>query len=95
MPGTIEHLASFIHLLSHEHIPAQHLKLANIDNYDLQDRMLYKFHFLPKEYVDILALNLSYKIKHPVLKEKLMLICKNKVSEDLQAQIQYNIEHIK
>lgn len=61
MPGTIEHLASFIHLLPHEHIPAQHLKLANIDNYDLQDRMLYKFHFLPKEYVDILALNLSYK----------------------------------
>lgn len=94
-PDTIEHLASFIHLLPHENIPAQHLKLANIENYELHDRMLYKFHFLPDEYKDILALNLSYKIKHPALKEKLLLISHQGVSEDVRSQIQYNIEHIK
>ncbi len=71
LPDTIEHLASFVHLLPHDIIPAQHLKLANIDNFALQDRLLYKFPMLPQEYQGILLLNLAQKIKHPLLQEKL------------------------
>lgn len=94
LPSTIEHLASFIHLLPNDNIPAQHLKLANEDNDALYDRMIWKFHFLPREYYDILALNLSYKIKNPVLQQKLLnmtLLC---TSADVYEQIKYNIENL-
>ncbi len=93
LPETIEHLASFVHLLPHEIIPAQHLKLANIDNYALQDRLLWKFSFLPKEYQDILALNLSLKITNPELQEKL-LNASHGLDGNTIAQIKFNIENI-
>ena len=93
MPETIEHLASFIHLLPNESIPAQHLKLANHNNYALYDRMIWKFHLIPSEYRDILALNLSCKIKYPDLKEKLLNACGSGfVSPDVLQQIKYNLD---
>lgn len=94
LPTTIEHLASFVHLLPNDNIPAQHLKLANKDNYALYDRMIWKFHFLPKEYSDILALNLSYKIKDPVLQQKFLNKVELCTSKEIFSQIKYNIEHL-
>lgn len=93
LPETIEHLASFVHLLPHEVIPAQHMKLANIDNFALQDRLLWKFMALPKEYQDILALNLSLKIKNPILQEKL-LDTAELLNPKIRAQIRFCVDNI-
>lgn len=71
MPETIEHLASFVHLLPHEQIPVHYKKLAEIDNFALHDRMLWKFSFIPKEYQDELRQVLIQNIKHPELIKKM------------------------
>ncbi len=71
MPETIEHLASFVHLLPHEEIPTHYIKLAQINNYALHDRMLWKFTFLPAEYQPALRHVLAHNIKHPDLIKKM------------------------
>lgn len=71
MPETIEHLASFVHLLPHDQIPIHYKKLAKIDNYALHDRMLWKFAFIPSEYQKELGLVLRENIKHPELIKKM------------------------
>jgi len=50
MPQTIEHLASFVHLLPHDAIPSEYKKLVSIDNYNLHDRLVWKFNMLPEDY---------------------------------------------
>jgi len=91
LPETIEHLASFVHLLPHEVIPAQHMKLANIDNYALQDRLLWKFNFIPDEYKDILAINMSLKVKNPELQEK-MLSSFGTLKQETLEQVKFNLD---
>ena len=71
-PETIEHLASFIHLLPQEKIKEQYDKLASIDNYALQDRLIWKMTLLPKKFIPYAALKLSEKVKNPYLQERLL-----------------------
>lgn len=71
-PETIEHLASFIHLLPQDKIKEQYDKLASIDNYALQDRLIWKMTLLPKKFIPYAALKLSEKVKNPYLQERLL-----------------------
>lgn len=69
MPETIEHLASFVHLLPHGRIKEQYGKLSDIDNYALQDRLIWKFNMLPNEFKEFALSKLTEKITD----EKLIL----------------------
>jgi hypothetical protein len=42
LPESIEHLASFVHLLPEENFRAYYKRLATTQNFDLQDRLVYK-----------------------------------------------------
>ncbi len=91
-PETIEHLASFVHLLPRTIIPKQHALLANIDNYALHERLLYKFAHIPSEYQDKLALDLSKKIKHHDLQDRLAAY---KEGSEINEKIRKNIERMR
>ena len=91
-PETIEHLASFVHLLPRTIIPKQHALLANIDNYALHERLLYKFAHIPSEYQDKLAIDLSKKIKHHDLQDRLATY---REGTEVNEKIRRNIERLR
>ena len=72
MPETIEHLASFIHLLPKDKIKEQYDKLVSIDNYALHDRLIWKMTLLPREFVPYAALKLADNVKDSYLQERLL-----------------------
>ncbi len=72
MPETIEHLASFVHLLPRNKIKQQYIKLSNIDNYALQDRLIWKLNWLYGEYRPYAIVKLATKVKDPYLQERLL-----------------------
>ena len=72
MPETIEHLASFVHLLPQDKIFEQYVKLTDIDNYALQDRLIWKLSFLPNELRHYALIRLADKVKAPKLQERLL-----------------------
>ena len=77
LPETIEHLASFVHLLPRNKIKQQYIKLSNIQNPALQERLLWKISFLEKEIKDYAIIKLAYKIKEPELRERLINVAKS------------------
>ncbi len=70
-PETIEHLASFLHLLPEGKINEQYKKLSSIKNYALQERLLYKFSLLPNSHREFAMKQLKKNITNPELLEKL------------------------
>lgn len=70
-PETIEHLASFLHLLPAGKINEQYKKLSSIKNYALQERLLYKFSLLPTAHREFAMTQLKKNITNPELIEKL------------------------
>lgn len=72
IPETIEHLASFVHLLPQDKILQQYTKLAHIKNEALQERLLWKMGFLSKEMQKYAIFKLSLKIDDPKLQERLL-----------------------
>jgi hypothetical protein len=49
LPESIEHLASFVHLLPRDDFRAYYKRLATTENYDLQDRLVYKLSNVDRE----------------------------------------------
>lgn len=84
-PETIEHLASFVHLLPTNKIKQQYIKISNIQNYALQERLLYKLNYLKGDMGTYAIMKLAHKIKDKELQERLLRITKN-ISEE-----KYNI----
>ena len=72
---SIEHLASFLHLLPHEHFRSYYKRLAEIDNYALHDRLIYKLSFVNKEDLSFAIKNIASNLKESdiVLKKRLTL----------------------
>jgi len=69
-PDTIEHLASFLHLLPKENFRPYYRRLARIQNDDLHDRMIYKFSNVNREDYFFVLKQLARNVKNERLKEK-------------------------
>ncbi len=76
MPSTVEHLASFVHLLPANKIRQQYRKICNIENESLQERLLWKIGYLPTDIQEYAIRRLSEKINNPLLEEKLLSYAK-------------------
>ena len=88
MPETVEHLASFVHLLPRNKIKQQYIKLTNIDNYALQDRLIWKLNMLPPELVPYAIWRLAGKVKAPDLQERLLEAAQNISTPEFYDEIQ-------
>lgn len=71
MPESIEHLASFVHLLPKDKFREYYLKLAKRNNTDLHDRMIYKLPNVENENRAFAYTTLYNNIKDGNLKKKL------------------------
>ena len=76
-PETVEHLASFVHLLPRNKVKQQYIKLTNIINPALQERLLWKLSFLEKDIKDYAIIKLAHKIENEELRERLINIAKS------------------
>ena len=85
LPETVEHLASFVHLLPRNKVKQQYRKISNIQNPALQERLLWKINFLDKEIRDYAILKLAYKIEDKELQERLLRITKSVSCEHYDA----------
>lgn len=72
MPETVEHLASFVHLLPKNKMKQQYIKISNIENPALQERLLWKMNYLDREMQEYAIVKLSNKIKDKDLAESLI-----------------------
>lgn len=72
LPESIEHLASFLHLLPKDKFRSYYRRLAGIDNYDLHDRMLYKFSSVEPANRYWAALALAKNVTDPRLEKRLL-----------------------
>ncbi len=77
LPTTVDHLASFVHLLPKNKIKQQYTKLTNIQNSALQERLLWKIGFLEKDIREYAILKLAYKIEDEVLLKRLIKLVEN------------------
>ncbi len=91
LPETIEHLASFIHLLPDEKIKEQYIKLTHIKNPALQERLIWKLTFLPKELQDFALIKLADSITDPVLQKRLLRISSSANSEETKQYVKDKI----
>ncbi len=86
-PDSIEHLASFLHLLPHKQFRPYYERLAKIDNYALHDRLIYKLDFVQNE--DLLfaikSIFGNLKASESALKEKLMIHAFRLSPEELES----------
>jgi len=71
VPEAVEHLGSFVHMLPLDKRKQQYIKLTNIDNYDLQDRLIWKLHLLDEEMQEYAISKLSKKVKDIKLQKSL------------------------
>lgn len=69
-PDTIEHLASFLHLLPKENFKPYYRRLARIQNDDLHDRMIYKFSNVDRENHFFVLKQLSRNVRNEKLKQQ-------------------------
>ena len=76
-PETVEHLASFVHLLPRNKVKQQYIKLTNFINPALQERLLWKLSFLEKDIKDYAIIKLAHKIENEELRERLINIAKS------------------
>lgn len=70
-PDTIEHLASFLHLLPKEKFKTYYRHLARIPNDDLHDRMIYKFSNVERKNHFFVLKQLAKNVTNEELKEKI------------------------
>ncbi len=91
-PETIEHLASFVHLLPANKVKQQYRKLTNIRNEALQERLLWKFNFLTQEMKEYAALRLAETITDPDLQENLLDKFRFKETDPLYQEILSRVE---
>lgn len=69
LPETIEHLASFVHLLPRADIPMHYEKLVKMDNEALHERLLYTLMRVPASFKDDAVKLLKQYVKEPNLRE--------------------------
>jgi len=81
MPETVEHLASFVHLLPANKVKQQYRKLSNIQNYALQERLIYKLNFLTEDIKNYAMKKLAYKIKDEELQNRLIRAAQKNTEE--------------
>ena len=87
VPETVEHLASFVHLLPTNKVKQQYRKLTNIRNEALQERLLWKFSFLTPEMQEYAAIRLAETITDPDLQENLISKLNCKTNSDIQKEV--------
>lgn len=92
LPETVEHLASFIHLLPEEKIKEQYIKLTHIKNTALQERLIWKHAFLPNDMQDFALIRLADSITDPVLQQRLLRCSHSSTSEEIKKYIQNKID---
>lgn len=90
-PDTIEHLASFLHLLPKENFRTYYRHLARIKNDDLHDRMIYKFSTVDKKDHFFVLKQLARNVQSDRLKEKIREHF-NYVDEDQRAKLEKIME---
>ena len=86
LPETVEHLASFVHLLPRNKVKQQYIKLTNIQNSALQERLLWKIGLLDPEIKDYAIIKLAHKIKDEELQKRLLKIA-GSVSEEKRNEV--------
>ena len=72
LPDSIEHLASFVHLLPKNNYKTYYSRLVNIDNEALVDRMIYKLSSQDKNNLYFAVSKLANVVNTPMLREKLL-----------------------
>ena len=72
LPESIEHLASFVHLLPREDFKEYYKKLADTDNEALLERLIYKFPFLPAKEYNYCVFEVAKNVKDEELKENIL-----------------------
>lgn len=72
MPESIEHLASFLHLLPKDQFRPYYRRLAKIDNEALQDRLIYKLSNVSQEDKFFAVKNIAENLKNIDLKKRLL-----------------------
>lgn len=89
---TVEHLASFVHLLPKNKVKQQYTKISNIQNPALQERLIYKLNYLTNEMRDYAVVKLAYKVKDKELQERLLKATEN-ISKNKYEIVKYIIEN--
>ena len=84
MPSTVEHLASFVHLLPANKLKQQYRKITNIRIPELQERLLWKFGHLPKDMQSHAIRRLATVAETPEIKEKVLSMAERISKEDFQ-----------
>lgn len=87
-PDSIEHLASFLHLLPEEQFRPYYERLAKIDNYALHDRLIYKLNFVKKEDLMFAIKNIAINLNDSDTSLKKRLLISTAVSEDKIKEIE-------
>ena len=75
LPDSIEHLASFVHLLPKDKFRSYYARLSEIDNEALQDRLIYKLSNVSQEDGFYVRKKLAGKVKTPRLQKRLVESC--------------------
>ena len=101
LPESIEHLASFVHLLPKDKFRSYYSRLAEIDNEALQDRMIYKLPNVTNENDFFARRKIAEKLQNSYLKEKFLKSCSilpegqlEKLKEILSNNAMKTLKHI-
>ncbi len=73
LPGSIEHLASFLHLLPKEQFRTYYKRLVTIDNNALHDRLIYKLPNVEPENRFFAMYQIAQNVKDDKLKKELLI----------------------
>ncbi len=84
LPDSIEHLASFVHLLPKENFRSYYRRLSEIDNEALQDRLIYKLSNVPKTEDFYARKKLAARVKTPRLQKRLLESCLTLTKEQVE-----------
>lgn len=84
MPESIEHLASFLHLLPKDRFRLYYKRLAQIDNDALHDRLIYKLPNIEREDKYFAIKQIAENVKNEDLKKKLLSYSSSLPAEKLQ-----------
>ena len=71
LPESVEHLASFVHLLPRNKIKEQYAKLISFNNTALQERLIWKASYLPEDMRNFAMRKLIESVKQPILRQRL------------------------
>ena len=85
MPTTVEHLASFVHLLPTNKVKQQYRKITNIRIPELQERLLWKLGHLPRDIQQYGIRRLAAAVKDPKIQESVLATAERLSKEDYEA----------